>query len=292
MPSLDRIARLLQDTRRGVPVAAALLLVIGVGYVDYWTGWEASVGPFYLVPIALVAWLEARSSAVGFSLFCGVVWFAIDRLSGHVYSTAAMQYWNGSMQLGFFLVVALTLSSLRKSYEREKALARADALTGLSNRRSFEEVTALEIRRALRYRRPMALAYVDIDDFKIVNDRFGHAAGDGVLLLVSESIRRNIRTTDSPGRMGGDEFAVLLPETGLTEARAVVEKLLADLKATAGEGLAPVTVSVGVACFRVPPETPRQLIEKADALMYLVKRRGKNGVEFALLGEERLEAVQ
>jgi len=292
MLSLDRLARLLQDTRRGVPVAAALLLVVAVAYVDYWTGWEASVGPFYLVPIALVAWLEPAASAIGFSLFCGAVWFTIDRLSGHVYSTPAMQYWNGAMQLGFFLVVAVTLSSLRKSYEREKALARSDSLTGLPNRRSFEELAALEIRRALRYRRPLALAYFDIDGFKAVNDRLGHPAGDGVLLLVAHSIRRNIRTTDAPARLGGDEFAVLLPETGLPEARAVVEKLLADLKATAGEGLAPVTVSAGVACFQIPPDTPRQLIEKADALMYLVKRRGRNGLEVAQLGDERLEAVR
>jgi diguanylate cyclase (GGDEF)-like protein len=291
MLPLDRFFRLLQGTRRALPVAAALLLVGAVGYLDYRTGWEVSVGPFYLVPIALVAWLEARTSAVAFSLFCGAIWLTVDRVSGHAYSSPAMQYWNAAMQLGFFLVVALTLSSLRRSYEREKNLARADVLTGLPNRRSLEEVAALEIRRSVRYRRPLTIAYLDIDGFKAVNDRFGHPAGDGVLLLVARAIQRNLRATDTPARLGGDEFAVLLPETGLAEGREAIEKLLADLKATVGEGLAPVSVSAGVACFAEAPETARQLIEKADALMYLAKRRGRGGAEFALLGEQRFEAV-
>jgi diguanylate cyclase (GGDEF)-like protein len=161
-----------------------------------------------------------------------------------------------------------------------------DALTGIGNRRSFEEILTLEIGRALRYGRPLTLLYLDVDDFKAVNDRFGHAAGDGVLCLIADVIRRNMRVTDQAARLGGDEFVVLLPETGLEEARVVVSKLLADLKATAGEGLAPVTASAGVASFRRPLESARLMIEKADALMYVVKRRGKNGVDYAPLGEE------
>ena len=282
MSPLERAARFFEGTRRGMPVAAAMFLVAVVGYLDYRTGWEMTLAPFYLIPISLVAWIERRSAAIAFSCFCAVAWIAIDRLAGHVYSSDALEYWNGAMQLGFFLIVALTLSSLRKSYDRERASAGVDALTGIANRRSFDDIVGLEIRRALRYRRPMTLAYLDVDFFKTVNDRFGHAAGDGVLRLVADAIRRNMRSTDTVARMGGDEFLVLFPETDEAEARVVVEKMRGELKATAGEGLAPITLSIGVATFRTPPETVRQMIEKADTLMYLVKRRGKNAVEFGV----------
>jgi diguanylate cyclase (GGDEF)-like protein len=283
---LERLAGIFESSRRGALVAVSVLLVVLVGYADYLTGWETSLAPFYLLPIALVAWVSHRAVAAGFAVFCGAAWYLVDRLSGHSYSSLAMGYWNTAMQIGFFLVVALTLSSLRRSYDRERASARVDALTGIGNRRSFEEILTLEIGRALRYGRPLTLLYLDVDDFKAVNDRFGHAAGDGVLCLIADVIRRNMRVTDQAARLGGDEFVVLLPETGLEEARVVVSKLLADLKATAGEGLAPVTASAGVASFRRPLESARLMIEKADALMYVVKRRGKNGVDYAPLGEE------
>lgn len=285
MSPLERLAGMFESSRRGALVAVSALLVVVVGYADYVTGWETSLAPFYLLPIAIVAWASSRAVASGFAVFCGAAWYLIDRVSGHSYSSPALGYWNTAMQIGFFLVVALTLSSLRRSYDRERASARVDALTGVGNRRSFEEILASEMRRALRYGRQVTLLYLDVDDFKDVNDRFGHAAGDGVLCLVAAVIQRNLRVTDQAARLGGDEFVVLLPETGLEEARVVVGKLLADLKATAGEGLAPVTVSAGVAIFRRPLESARLMIEKADALMYVVKRRGKNGVEYAPLGE-------
>jgi diguanylate cyclase (GGDEF)-like protein len=274
-----------EGARRGVLVLSAVGLIAVVGYIDYLTGWETSLAPFYLVPIALVAWIGSRATAVAFSFFCGIAWYAIDLASGHSYSSPLFGYWNTAMQLGFFLIVAMTLSSLRRSYEREKASARVDSLTGIANRRSFEEFLGLEIQRSERYGRPLTLVYLDVDDFKAVNDRFGHVAGDGVLQLVAETIRRNLRTTDLAARLGGDEFAVLLPETGPEEARAALDKLFTDLKARVGEGVAPVTLSAGVATFKRAPESARQLIEKADAVMYLVKREGKNGVQFAVFGE-------
>jgi diguanylate cyclase (GGDEF)-like protein len=283
---LARMLRMFEGARRGILVVLAVALIGAVGYIDYLTGWETSLAPFYLVPIALVAWIGSRVTALAFSFFCGLAWYAIDLASGHSYSSPLLGYWNTAMQLGFFLVVALTLSSLRRSFEREKASARVDSLTGIANRRSFEELAGLEIQRSSRYGRPLTLAYLDVDDFKAVNDRFGHVAGDGVLQLMAEVIRRNLRETDLAARLGGDEFVVLLPETGSDEARAVLDKLFTDLKARVGEGLAPVTLSVGVATFRRPPDSARHLIEKADALMYFVKREGKNGVQFAVFGEE------
>jgi diguanylate cyclase (GGDEF)-like protein len=118
------------------------------------------------------------------------------------------------MDCGMFLVVVVVLSSLRGAWEREKIHARTDSLTGVSNARAFFEVAAVELARARRYQRPFTIAYLDLDNFKQVNDRFGHEVGDDLLQIVARTLREGSRASDFVARMGGDEFVVLLETLG------------------------------------------------------------------------------
>jgi diguanylate cyclase (GGDEF)-like protein len=162
-----------------------------------------------------------------------------------------------------------------------KAQAVTDELTGLANRRRFMEVLDLELKRADRFHSPLALLLADLDDFKLVNDRFGHQTGDDVLRALSRVFRASLRDVDLPARLGGEEFAVLLPETDALGAEGLAERLRAELAALElqGPGAEPVhvTASFGVALY---PEvgTGDELLSLADAALYEAKAAGKNRV--------------
>jgi len=175
--------------------------------------------------------------------------------------------------------VNFTVSSLRISLEREREMARTDYLTQVANSRYFAEIASNEIKRAGRYLHPFTVAYLDIDDFKSVNDRWGHSTGDQLLALVADTIRSNIRATDSIARLGGDEFVFLLPETGYDAASVVIQKVNQSLQAAMGRKGWPVTFSIGVVTFRTPPDSVDGMIRVADAFMYSVKHSGKNRIQ-------------
>ena len=165
-----------------------------------------------------------------------------------------------------------------------KAQAVTDELTGLANRRRFMEVLTLELKRAERFQSPLGLVLADLDNFKLVNDRFGHHTGDEVLRALSIVFRAGLRDVDLAARLGGEEFAVLLPETDEVGAAGVAERLRAGLAALELEGPAGaplgVTASFGVAVF---PEarSSDELLTQADAALYRAKAAGKNQVAAA-----------
>ncbi len=167
---------------------------------------------------------------------------------------------------------------LQAALEAEKSMSRIDFLTNIPNRRTFYEAVESEAHRSRRYRRPMTLAYIDIDNFKSVNDICGHAAGDDLLKLVATTIQSAIRRTDTVARLGGDEFVLLLPETSSEAAAIVVAKLQPLLQEEARRHSWPVSFSVGVVTFMTPLESVDHMIKRADELMYEVKRSGKSAV--------------
>lgn len=170
---------------------------------------------------------------------------------------------------------------LRRSHERYRELSCRDALTGLYNRRAYQNDLAREILRAQRYGHPLSVAMLDIDFFKKINDVHGHDGGDRVLRQFARLIRSTIREADVAYRFGGEEFIVVLPETDVTAAEMVIKRLqaaLLDTEANADEGIRfPVTFSCGVAAYQ-QDDTARELFERADALLYAVKANGRNGV--------------
>jgi diguanylate cyclase (GGDEF)-like protein/PAS domain S-box-containing protein len=167
---------------------------------------------------------------------------------------------------------------LQVALAKEQELARVDPLTHLSNRRAFYEAAEIEISRAWRYSRPLCLAYVDVDNFKLVNDRLGHSTGDALLVTLAGTLRTALRASDLIARMGGDEFAVLLPETDGVSAELVLQKLQESLRQAMQQSGWNVTFSVGAASFPKPPGSLEAMIRAADEEMYAVKARGKNAV--------------
>jgi diguanylate cyclase (GGDEF)-like protein len=171
--------------------------------------------------------------------------------------------------------------------ERHEMADRAlrDALTGLGNRRAFDERLGEETARAERYGTDLALAMIDLDDFKEVNDRYGHPIGDQLLVQVGHILVATLRNTDIAIRYGGDEFAIILPGTSKTEAWVVAEKIraaLGELTLVAADGVRISTSgSIGIASYGAAAETAYALLAAADAALYRAKRSGRDRVELA-----------
>jgi diguanylate cyclase (GGDEF)-like protein len=171
---------------------------------------------------------------------------------------------------------------LQNSLVRERYVARTDFLTGLANRMLFFATAEAEIKRSHRYHLCLSAAYIDIDNFKQVNDRFGHAVGDRMLSMIAEAIRHNVRSVDLAARLGGDEFAVLLPQTDAASAKAALSKLKHLLQRVADENQWPVTFSCGVVTFLKPPASADEMIRRADEIMYAAKAESKNALRAAV----------
>jgi two-component system chemotaxis family response regulator WspR len=185
-----------------------------------------------------------------------------------------------------------TIDALQKANERLQELALRDALTNLYNRRYLLENLELELARSRRYERPFSLLFLDIDDFKRLNDNHGHLAGDSILRTVGEMLLATdggIRSSDFAARYGGEEFCIVLPETPIQGAILKAERL----RQTVAEhrwgsaswpvpaSFEPVTVSIGVASYPTQGATCQQLLAAADAALYEAKRQGKNRVVVA-----------
>jgi diguanylate cyclase (GGDEF)-like protein len=167
-------------------------------------------------------------------------------------------------------------------YEEAERLATTDGLTGLSNRRTFNTTLEARLREAQRYRKALSLLLLDIDHFKKVNDTHGHPAGDAVLRGVAQVVRRQARETDFVARYGGEEMALVLPETDAAGARAIAERIrnaVAHARHQTDSGALQVTLSVGVATW--PATDSDLLLDAADKALYRAKQNGRNRVESA-----------
>jgi diguanylate cyclase (GGDEF)-like protein len=261
-----------------------ILFVGGIGAIDQITGSELSFSIFYLLPILFVAWYGDQSSSYVICLVSMLVWFLIDFIGTNIYSHQLIPYWNAAVRLGFFLMVAYLLGRLKMHLLREQDLASTDDLTGLYNPRAFKEVAGNQLNLSRRYRHSFALAFIDIDNFKQVNDRRGHTEGDNVLRVVGRTLNRVVRSTDIVGRLGGDEFAVFMPEMDVVAAKSAFAKIQQELGQVADGNGWPIGFSIGVAVFSQPPATIDDAISQADHLMYRVKAQEKNAAiyeEFA-----------
>lgn len=170
-----------------------------------------------------------------------------------------------------------TEDELRDSNQQLEALATTDRLTRVWNRRKFELIVEGEIARAHRYGGTFALVFFDIDHFKVINDTFGHAVGDQVLVDFAERVRASLRESDSLGRWGGEEFAILLPNTSLDDAEALAEKLRGVIAGELFNKVGQVTASFGVTCLR-HDDSVEQLMRRADRALYRAKFLGRNCV--------------
>ena len=166
-------------------------------------------------------------------------------------------------------------------------MSKTDSLTGAANVRGFRERAQGEIDRSLRYGHAITLAYLDVDDFKAINDKFGHSMGDEVLTRIAELTLLKIRKTDVLGRLGGDEFAILFPQTESESAEVVLNRIRESLSEEMRVRGWTVTVSGGAVTFKAPPGSVDEMIKKADDLMYEAKNGGKKQLGFCDLPRRR-----
>lgn len=280
MKLLDSFTGFLRRRSRSFIVAASILFIAGLWTVGYFIGINISTSLFYLVPIITISWFAGRKWGLFASLLSSIsllmVEWASGRLSG---ARTVIVLWNAVAPFGIFVVVVTILSSLKSALAREEKLSRTDPLTGLFNRRYFGELVAAELARARRYGHPVSLAYLDLDNFKTVNDRFGHDAGDRLLVEVAGLFKSSLRATDVVARLGGDEFSMLLVETGAEPGMKVIMNLRESLMGAMRREGWPVSASIGLVTFMSAPAGLDEMLTEADALMYEVKSAGKNAVK-------------
>jgi len=272
--NLEKLSNLLK-----ILLGFALIGVIGI--FDFLTGYEIAFSLFYVIPISFVTWFIGLRHGIVASSASAFVWLAADVASGHPYSSLLIPIWNTLIRLSFFVIIIMLLSGLRNAIDLEKGLARADNLTGAVNSRFFFELAQMEIDRSRRYGHPFTIVYIDLDNFKTVNDQFGHLAGDQVLRTVVRYAKEHLRKTDVLARLGGDEFALLLPETSQGSARVVLSKLQNGLLEEMRQNNWPITFSVGALTCSTAPHTTEEVVRMADELMYSVKRCNKNAIKYA-----------
>lgn len=275
---LNRVTRAQPPARI---VAAALVLLALVALLDRATGAELSLSILYLAPVALATWYAGEAAGVAVALLAGLAWLAADLSAGQRVGEPLVLAWDTLMRIALLVIVAELLAALNAQLATARRLARLDSLTGIANRRAFDEQLQYSLALAARDGQPLSLAYIDVDDLKRLNDRDGHVAGDRALVVVGRGLEESVRRTDTVGRLGGDEFAVLLPNTDLAGAQSVIEKARRALEAALDAERLAVTCSIGTVTFAgTPPRSAAQALRAADDLMYEVKSRGKNAAAF------------
>lgn len=258
--------------------AINFIIVLIFSIIDYTVVIDISLSILYLLPISFTSWYGNKSFSYFLVLTSTIGWFIAESVA-KTNLPLFLLLWNTAVRLIVFFTISYLLSSLKIAYETEKTLSQTDSLTGIANRRHFIESLRIETKRSLRYDRGLTLAYLDLDNFKTINDRLGHNTGDKLLKLVAQIVRQQIRETDTFGRLGGDEFALLLPETSYEGGRAILLRLQQHLKAAITAYSPPVSLSIGAVTFLSIPDSVETMLEEADKLMYRVKKSGKNQIE-------------
>ncbi|MFZ7104911.1 MAG: GGDEF domain-containing protein [Peptococcaceae bacterium] len=270
----------LDNRSKGFYMIWGIMQIAFVAVIDFCIGEKIVFSYFYFVPISLVTWYVNENNGLLMSVLSGISWTIVELIlvPGNFYT--GNFYINSALRFCFLIIIVLALSVLKSTLDSEKSFARRDPLTGVANRRAFYEITEKEIERSRRNKHALALAYLDLDDFKAVNDILGHETGDQVLFSVGNIIINNIRKSDTVARLGGDEFAILMPETKAEQAKVVIERIREDLLRAMKKNVWFVTFTIGVICYDTPPLSVEEGIKAADGVMYRAKESGKNMIKF------------
>ena len=272
-------------------IGVGFLLLGGVAFLDYITGVEFSFSLFYLLPISLISWAISERLGLLFAFLSSCVWIAVDVWSGNRTSNLFAYLWNATARLGFFLLPVFMIR-LNRALQHEQELARTDFLTGVLNARLFHELAQMEINRSIRYKRPFTIAFIDVDNFKTINDTFGHTEGDTVLRTIATNMKVHLRKTDIIARVGGDEFIIMLSETDRNTAPVVISNMQRALLKEMNENGWSLTFSIGVLTLTAPQFSVDEMLGRVDQLMYRVKNGGKNNIYYATHPTEEAYAIK
>ncbi len=254
---------------------SAIIMALLISCIRYITGPDITLTLLYILPILSVSIFVGKWYAVFFSAFSALSWLTADLLIIDQFTYEFAPFVNSGARLMIFLFIIYLISCLKNQEE----LALRDHLTGLLNRRAFFSMAGTEIKRMRRFLKSLSIAYIDLDNFKDVNDSCGHSEGDALLKHIAGKLSSSGREIDIMARIGGDEFAILFLETDETTAQTVIKKLKRNLFQTSSRHGWPITCSIGLVTFNRPPLDIDELISTADSQMYLAKNEGKNRIK-------------
>lgn len=258
--------------RRSIIYGFAAFFVIF--WIDYVTSYEINISVLYLFPILIITQSCGLRSGIGMSLACSISIKFTNFISGQQYSHSLYFILDGLVTFFTFSTISVLADAVYSSYIQEQSLARLDSLTQISNRRSFFELAEIELMRCQRHSRVFNLIVVDVDNFKFINDSFGHLEGDKILQLIARTIANNIRRTDIVARLGGDEFAIILTDISKSNAIDVTNKIRLLLSKAMVSCPYSVTLSFGIASCEDKTSKIEEILLRADMAMYAAKQSG------------------
>jgi diguanylate cyclase (GGDEF)-like protein len=262
---------------------AVVISVLGLGLIDYETGPNVAFSLFYIFPVALASWTLGTSEGILISFACAAAW-EITNLPVNRGFASLLPLWNTIVRLGIFVIISLLFAEVHKLLKHELRLSRTDFLTGLLNRRALMEAASMELDRLARTGHPLTLVFMDLDNFKNINDTAGHEAGDSLLTVVATVLNLQLRGIDIIARIGGDEFVAILPETDDQAASKVVPRLQNSLLEEMQKNQWPITFSIGVLTCNSGSSNMDEIFRLADQLMYKAKKAGKNTICYKVYG--------
>ena len=253
---------------------------------------ELAFASLALFPVLVIAWIGGKRNGLLMAFFAAAIWVVADVVTVRHFSSSWIPWVNAITRFATYSLVALLVAKVHKQLEREYELATCDALTGLKNRRAFLDAGAFEVERSKRYAHALSVVFLDLDNFKQLNDTKGHDAGDAALQVTAKALIDTLRSNDRVARLGGDEFAILLPEIGYDEAVEAGRKISVAVN-SALRDFSPVTGSIGIAWFGEIDRTFPAMMKAADELMYEVKKSGKGDIRsqhFATMSKSNFES--
>ena len=225
-----------------------------------------------VLPVMATAWVYGRVDGLVLAFLAAAMWVVADM--GLDAGAGWLSWANALTRFVTYALVVVLVAEVRALLANERDEAMHDGLTGLLNRRAFLELGGIESVRSRRYQHSLAIVFIDLDNFKQLNDTRGHLAGDAALQATAHALHTKLRLSDSVARLGGDEFAIVLPEIDYAAAVDAGRKISRAISATLA-GFPPVTASVGVAWFDRACPRFDAMVAAADNLMYEAKRKGK-----------------
>jgi len=276
-------------------LSAALVFILGVGLIDANVDPNIGFALLYLLPVVAMAWKWGLGFAMAAAGLSALVRFAAA-LAGRGPDMLPTVLWNSLNHLAVFAATGLAVALLRREREllvdllgRETTMARTDPVTGLPNWLGLSEHLRREISRSRRQKQPLCIGYLDLDNFKLVNDKHGHGQGDSLLRKIGSLLRQSVRPEDLVFRVGGDEFVLAFNSPDPAAAESLGQRLIARIGLLGREYPGcNLGASLGVVCFTKPPDKPEELVTRADQVMYQVKKHIKGTIRVVVDdGKER-----
>ena len=264
-----------------IVIGLIVFFIVGViGALDIITGYEIHIFIFYVIPIALATWYIGYFSGLLFAVLSISVWWFADYLSGHEYASSLIPVWNGLIRFAFFFFTVYALNMIKAKLKLEETYADFDSLTNSLNGRGFRTRLNPVFSLIKREKQPYTMVFLDVDNFKTLNDTQGHAEGDRALQHLAEVMHHSFRSSDLICRKGGDEFILFLPNTDTEQAKKAISLFKERFDAVVQNENWPIGLSIGACSFDSEHTDIEQATSLTDNLMYEAKNSGKNTIVF------------